>query len=97
MRSTSQDHIRWSALSAPLVRTSLWLLGFALIGIWLADLEIRSIDPWTELARFGSGLIRPDFATFDTAVVALLLEHLPLRLQASAWPPFRHGFSSCFS
>ena len=45
MRSTSQDHIRWSALSAPLVRTSLWLLGFALIGIWLADLEIRSIDP----------------------------------------------------
>ena len=72
MRSTSQDHIRWSALSAPLVRTSLWLLGFALIGIWLADLEIRSIDPWTELARFGSGLIRPDFATFDTAVVALL-------------------------
>ena len=60
MRSTSQDHIRWSALSAPLVRTSLWLLGFALIGIWLADFEIRSIDPWTELARFGSGLIRPE-------------------------------------
>ena len=72
MRSTSQEHIRWSALSAPLVRTSLWLLGFALIGIWLADLEIRSIEPWTELGRFGSGLIQPDFATFDTAVVALL-------------------------
>ena len=72
MRSTSQEHIRWSALSAPLVRTSLWLLGFALVGIFLADLEIRSIEPWTELGRFGSGLIQPDFAIFDTAVVALL-------------------------
>lgn len=64
--------MRWNMLSAPLVRTSLWLLGTALICIWLADFQIRSTDPWTELGRFGLGLIHPDFSTFDTAVVALL-------------------------
>lgn len=72
MRSTSRDHTRWSALSAPLVRTSLWLFGIALICVWLADLQIRSISPWAELGRLGRGLIQPDFATFDTAIVALL-------------------------
>jgi len=72
MRSTSQTHGRWNALSAPLVRTSLWLLGIALICVWLADLQLRSISPWAELGRLGRGLIQPDFATFDTALVALL-------------------------
>jgi len=72
MRSTSQAPSRWSALSAPLVRTSLWLFGVALICIWMADLQIRSISPWAELGRFARGLIQPDFATFDTALVALL-------------------------
>ena len=72
MRSIRQDLTRWSALSAPLVRTSLWLLAIALICTWLADLQIRSVSPWTELSRLGRGLIQPDFATFDTAIVALL-------------------------
>ncbi|MDB3998371.1 ABC transporter permease [Litorivicinus sp.] len=71
MLSTRPEHKRWSALSAPLVRTSLWLLGIALVCVWLADLQIRSTAPWNELARFGRGLIQPDFATFDTAIVAL--------------------------
>ncbi len=71
MRSTRPEHKRWSVLSAPLVRTSLWLLGIALVCVWLADLQIRSTAPWSELARFGRGLIQPDFATFDTAIVAL--------------------------
>lgn len=72
MHSTSQDKTRWNALSAPLVRTSLWLFGIALICVWLADLQIRSVSPWAELIRLGHGLIQPDFATFDTAIVALL-------------------------
>ncbi len=72
MRSTRPENKCWSALSAPLVRTSLWLLGIALVCVWLADLQIRSTAPWTELARFGRGLIQPDFATFDTAIVALI-------------------------
>jgi phosphonate transport system permease protein len=72
MHSTSQDKTRWNALSAPLVRTSLWLFGIALICVWLADLQIRSVSPWAELIRLGHGLIQPDFTTFDTAIVALL-------------------------
>ena len=51
MRSTRPEHKRWSVLSAPLVRTSLWLLGIALVCVWLSDLQIRSTAPWTELAR----------------------------------------------
>ncbi|MDR9488792.1 MAG: ABC transporter permease [Spiribacter sp.] len=54
-----------------MVRTSLWLFGIALVCIWIADLEIRAISPWTELGRFTRGLIQPDFSTFDTAIVAL--------------------------
>ena len=42
-----------------------------IVCVWLADLQIRSTAPWSELARFGRGLIQPDFATFDTAIVAL--------------------------
>lgn len=72
MRSIRQDYTRWSALSAPLVRTSLWLFAVALTCIWLADLQIRSVSPWTELGRLGRGLIQPDFATFEIAIVALL-------------------------
>ena len=72
MRSTSQTTKRWSALSAPMVRTSLWLLGIALVCIGIADLEIRSVSPWTELGRFARGLVQPDFATFDTAIIALV-------------------------
>jgi len=72
MPSTSETSRRWSALSAPMVRTSLWLFCIALICIWLADLEIRAVSPWAELGRFARGLVQPDFTTFDTAIIALV-------------------------
>ncbi|MFO7747287.1 MAG: hypothetical protein R6V42_05710 [Orrella sp.] len=72
MHSTNHANRRWSALSAPLVRTSLWLFGIALIAIWIADFQIRAISPWAELGRFARGLVQPDFATFDTAIIALV-------------------------
>lgn len=72
MHSTNHANRRWSALSAPMVRTSLWLFGIALIAIWIADFQIRAISPWAELGRFARGLVQPDFATFNTAIIALL-------------------------
>jgi len=55
-----------------MVRTSLWLLGIALVCVWIADFEIRAISPWAELGRFARGLIQPDFSSFDTAIIALV-------------------------
>jgi len=43
------------------VRTSLGFLALALICGWFADLQISAVDPWADLARFGWGLLTPDF------------------------------------
>ena len=59
-------------------RISLRSITLALILVALlilpgADLEIVSIDPWTEMARFGWGLLTPDFGQATTLTQALLL------------------------
>lgn len=43
------------------VRTSLAFLALALICTGFADLQISAVDPWADLARFGWGLLTPDF------------------------------------
>ena len=72
MRSTEFGPAGGSALSSPIVRTSLWLVAIALVCVAMADFEIRSISPWAELGRFAGGLAQPDFSTLDTAATALL-------------------------
>ena len=51
-------------------------LGLILVAVFIlptADLEIVAIDPWTEMARFGWGLLTPNFGQVGTLLHAILL------------------------
>ena len=52
---------------------SLGLVLVALLILPTADLEIVSIDPWSEMQRFGLGLLTPDFSRMRELVDAILL------------------------
>lgn len=43
-----------------MLKTSLYFVGIALIAILLADLEVSTSAPWTELGRMAVGAITPD-------------------------------------
>lgn len=43
------------------VRASLGFVAVALVCVVFADLQISAVDPWADLARFGWGLLTPDF------------------------------------
>lgn len=50
-------------------------LGFVLLALGcllFADIEISTLDPWTELGRFAHGLVTPDFTATDRLFEALL-------------------------
>lgn len=46
---------------SPLVRTSLWFVGIAVVCIFIGNLDITTLDPWQEMGRMVSGAISPDF------------------------------------
>jgi len=54
------------------VRTSLAFVALALACLFVADLSISAHDPWGELGRLFSGLIRPDFTQIDYLGEALV-------------------------
>jgi phosphonate transport system permease protein len=62
-----------------MLKTSLYFVALALIALLLADLNISTSDPWTELGRMASGAVTPDFsvlwhyrsALLNTVVFAL--------------------------
>ncbi len=62
-----------------MLRTSLFFVAIALIALLLADLEISTLHPWTELSRMAWGAITPDVpalwglksALLNTVVFAL--------------------------
>ena len=43
-----------------MLKTSLFFVAIALIALLLADLEISTLHPWTELSRMAWGVITPD-------------------------------------
>ena len=62
---------RWQTTAGGFRRTSLWLALLGLAGFLLADLEISTTDPGTELARLGQALISPDFTATEMLLSAL--------------------------
>ncbi|WP_299200438.1 ABC transporter permease [uncultured Amphritea sp.] len=54
------------------VRTGLWFVLVALICLPFADLEVSSLDPWTDLGRLLQGFISPSLMDSTLVVEALL-------------------------
>ena len=55
-----------------MLRTSLFFLFIALLALGSADISITTLDPWTELQKFGWGLLSPDFLSlpgFGRAII----------------------------
>ncbi len=48
-----------------MVRASLTFVAIAVVGLFLADLEIIGADPWTEFGRMALGAVTPDFTATD--------------------------------
>ena len=55
-----------------MLRTSLFLAAIALIALLMADLEISTLHPWTELSRMAWGAVTPDLPTVWDLKSALL-------------------------
>jgi phosphonate transport system permease protein len=55
-----------------MLRTSLGFVAVAILCLFFADLEISAVNPWDQLARFGLGLVTPDFTAVDALGTALL-------------------------
>jgi phosphonate transport system permease protein len=50
-------------------------IGFIALGaacLAMADVEVSTLDPWTELGRFAYGVITPDFSATDRLLEALM-------------------------
>jgi phosphonate transport system permease protein len=54
------------------VRTGLWFLLIALLCVPFADLEVSSLDPWTDLGRLLQGFISPQMMDLEIVIEALL-------------------------
>jgi phosphonate transport system permease protein len=55
-----------------LARVSLLLIGLGLLCLPFADLAIYRVEPWTELQRMLSGLLRPDWHNWPSLLRALV-------------------------
>ena len=55
-----------------MLKTSLFFVAIALIALLLADLEISTLHPWTELSRMAWGAITPDVTSLWNLKLALL-------------------------
>ncbi len=54
------------------VKISLLFIFIALVCLFFTDIAISTLHPWQEMARMGSGLLRPDFSDFSEIANALL-------------------------
>ena len=77
-----------------MLRTSLIFAAIALIAALLADFEISTLDPWTEIGRMVVGVVTPDF-------LALWLQNSHLEhgcicpVRHLSRRPIRHCLSLC--
>ena len=52
--------------------TVTWVfLGLAAAAVAVADLHVAALHPWADLARFGAGFLRPDFAAIGLRALSL--------------------------
>ena len=66
MRSTPPDAAGLPAFQiSPVRRTSIAFIVIAAICLALSDIEISTIDPWTEMGRLALGIVTPDFTATD--------------------------------
>ena len=72
MNSTAAEHSQRHRPPSALRTTSLVFVAIAVACVLLADLEISTLDPWTELARMGHGLVTPDFGSSEELFESLL-------------------------
>jgi phosphonate transport system permease protein len=59
-------------LNAPSVRASFGFVGVALFCLFFADIEVTTLDPWTEFERMVIGFLTPDFFAIDQLGEAIL-------------------------
>ena len=57
---------------SPMVRVSLGFAAVAVVCLAVADIEVSTFDPWSEVGRMALGLISPDFRAIDRIGSALL-------------------------
>lgn len=57
---------------SPLARTILSFIAIALVCLVFADIEISTVDPWTEFARLLLGIVTPDFTATEDLLNAIL-------------------------
>ena len=50
---------------------TLVFLGLAAVALAVADLHVAALHPWADLARFGAGFLRPDFAAIGLRALTL--------------------------
>lgn len=55
----------WNTTAGRFRKASLWLGLVGVLAFLLADLEITTLSPGTELARIGTGFLTPDFAATE--------------------------------
>ena len=55
-----------------MLKTSLFFVAIALIALLLADLEVSTLHPWTELSRMAWGIVTPDVPSLWNLKLALL-------------------------
>lgn len=72
MRSTGADAARVRRPASPVRRTTLIFVAIAAACLLLADIEISTLDPWTEMGRMAFGLLTPDFTATERLFEALL-------------------------
>jgi phosphonate transport system permease protein len=63
-----------------------WFLLVGCLALIVADIAITTLDPWTELRRLASGLLRPDFLSVEamSVVWTIAFAALGVGLGASA-------------
>jgi phosphonate transport system permease protein len=57
---------------SPLHRTAFSFLAIAVVCAIFADIEITTVNPWTELGRMALGIVTPDFLATDDFGMAML-------------------------
>jgi phosphonate transport system permease protein len=72
MSSTGAERLAARAPPSPLRRTSLVFLAIAAGCLLVADIEVSTLDPWTEMGRMALGLVTPDFSGTDRLLESLL-------------------------
>ena len=69
MTDTAADLYRRS----PLARTLAWFTAIAAVCLVFADIDITTVDPWTEFGRLALGIVTPDFTATEFLLDAIAM------------------------